>query len=90
MLEIVYTTAFKRDYKKIAKNPKAVRALTDILNLLADEKPLPPKYRLHILSGDYADVLECHILPDLLLLYRVNASALELVVMRIGSHSTLF
>jgi len=90
MLEIVYTSSFKRDYKKIAKNPKATKALRDVLVLLANEKELPQKYRPHIVSGNYADVSECHILPDLLLLYRVKSSELELILMRIGSHSTLF
>ena len=90
MLEIVYTSAFKRDFKKISRNPKATKALKDVLELLVNEQPLPEKNRPHPLRGDYADVMECHILPDLLLFYRIKNAELTLVLIRLGTHSGLF
>ncbi|EFL91706.1 addiction module toxin [Candidatus Regiella insecticola LSR1] len=56
---------------------------------LANDKPLEPRSRDHDLSGDWAGYRECHIKPDLLLIYR-KQGADTLRLARIGSHSELF
>ena len=63
-----------------------------MLNYLVNMKPLPSKYRDHILqdSRDYKNVRECHINPDWLLIYRIDKNTLILELIRTGSHSELF
>jgi mRNA interferase YafQ len=59
------------------------------VSLLADDNPLAERNHDHALGGDWRDHRECHLKPDLLLIYRnPNAEALQLV--RLGSHSELF
>ena len=53
MLTIKYQTTFKRDYKRIVKRGYDVRLLEKVISLLAEQKPLPEKYRDHNLSGNY-------------------------------------
>ncbi|GAB6050401.1 type II toxin-antitoxin system mRNA interferase toxin, HP0892 family [Hydrogenophilus islandicus] len=92
MRTIERSSAFKRDYKREAKG--RYRATLDndlrlVLVALASDQPLDAKYRDHDLSGDWAGYRECHIKPDLLLIYRkVGADTLRLA--RLGSHSELF
>lgn len=59
-----------------------------VVSLLAADHPLPEKLRDHSFTGEWADHRDCHIKPDLVLIYRVpDAESLELV--RLGSHSEL-
>ena len=63
--------------------------LPEILKLLLVDEPLPEKNRDHALSGDWTGYRECHVKPDLLLIYRKpDADTLRLA--RLGSHSELF
>ena len=48
------------------------------------------KYKDHSLTGIYQDFRECHILPDWLLIYRIDKDILTLVLSRTGTHSDLF
>ena len=90
MLDVFYSAKFKKDYKRIKKQGKDVELLLDIVDILADEKPLEPKFNDHSLSGDYIGHRECHIQPDWLLIYNIDAKELVLVLTRTGSHSELF
>jgi mRNA interferase YafQ len=89
MREITQTKKFRKDYKKIATSGRY--CLDDILlvvDLLANDKNLPLKYRDHCLSNNWQDHRDCHIKPDLILIYRKpDHGILELV--RLGSHSQL-
>ncbi|MDD2500304.1 MAG: type II toxin-antitoxin system YafQ family toxin [Geobacter sp.] len=91
MREIRFTGRFKRDYKreKSGKHGKTVDAvLMEVVNLLAADEPLPRRNVDHPLSGDWADHRDCHIRPDLILIYRKpDDEYLDLV--RLGSHSEL-
>lgn len=91
MRTIKYTTRFKRDYKreKSGRHAKKLDAdLVQVLNLLAADKPLPHRNFDHPLVGEWTDHRDCHIKPDLVLIYRkTNTNDLELV--RLGSHSEL-
>ena len=49
---------------------------------------LDEKYKNHALIGNYVDHLECHVQPDLLLIYKNTPD--ELTLIRLGSHSELF
>lgn len=90
MLTIKYQTAFKRDYKRIVKRGYDTRLLEEFIEMLAEQKPLPEKFRDHDLTGNYKGCRECHILPDWLLVYEVNNDELILYLIRTGSHSDLF
>lgn len=92
MRTIERTNAFKRDFKreKSGQHRRDFDALiSTTISLLAEDKPLPDKNRDHALGGKWRDHRECHLKPDLLLIYRKpNAEVLQLV--RLGSHSELF
>ena len=91
MRRIEYTGQFKRDYKRESKgrHKKAVREdLQALVELLAADRPFPAKCYSHVLSGNWADHRDCHVKPDLVLIYRKPGDgALQLV--RLGSHSEL-
>jgi mRNA interferase YafQ len=92
MRTIERTTAFRSDFKREKRgqhrrDPDSL--VSSIVSLLADDKPLPEKHRDHSLGGEWRDHRECHLKPDLLLIYRKpNPEVLQLV--RLGSHSELF
>lgn len=90
MLTIKYHTLFKKDFKKIKKRGYDISRLEKIVELLANEVPLPEQFKAHNLSGNYNGFRECHIAPDWLLIYQVNNNELVLVLSRTGSHSDLF
>jgi len=91
MREIRYTIRFKRDYKreKSGRHSKALdAALMEVVNLLASDRPLNRRHFDHPLAGEWSDHRDCHIKPDLILIYRKpDDEHLDLV--RIGSHSEL-
>ena len=92
MREVKYTTRFRRDYRreKSGRHGKNLDALLmEVVNLLAADKVLPHGKFDHPLAGEWSDHRDCHIRPDLILIYRKpDDDSLELV--RLGSHSELF
>lgn len=70
MLEIVRSTQFKKDLKKIIKQGKDLDLLEEIVNKLQNSEKLPPNNCDHLLSGDWRGFRECHISPDWLLIYK--------------------
>ncbi len=91
MRVINQTGQFKRDLKREAKGmyrALLAKEFTDIVKLLATNELLPEKYRDHALSGDWRDHRDCHIKPDLVLIYS-KPDAVQLTLVRLGSHSEL-
>ncbi|MDN5679982.1 MAG: type II toxin-antitoxin system YafQ family toxin [Ewingella sp.] len=88
MLQIVYQSRFKKDAKRYAKNKKAQDVILETIALLQTGEPLPKKYKEHSLIGNYIGYLECHGMPDLLLVYQRTTTEIKLY--RVGSHSDLF
>ncbi len=89
MRQLIQTTQFKRDYKKIAASGRySVNDFLKVVDLLAHDKSLPDKYRDHVLIGEWKGYRECHIKPNWLLIY--HKPGIELVLVRTGSHSELF
>ena len=84
------TTQFKKDYKLAMRRGLDIRLLEDVIADLAMGIPLPAKYRDHALSGNWTGHRECHVLPDWLLVYRIDDNVLVLTLSRTGSHSDLF
>lgn len=91
MRKIEHTHQFKRDYKREAKGTHRETLTSDFLNIvkaLASDKPLAEKHRDHALTGEWNDHRDCHVKPDLVLIYRKpNNKVLQLV--RLGSHSEI-
>ena len=90
--EVVYSTKFKKSLKKILKQGKNINELKIVIDKLALNEELDPKYRIHKLIDDknYKNCSECHIRPDWLLIYQYNNNELLLLLMNTGSHSDLF
>lgn len=91
MRTVKYTNRFKRDYRR-EKSGQHGKKLDSLLmaavNLLASDTPLPRRNFDHALTGEWDDHRDCHIRPDLVLIYRKpDDDNLELV--RLGSHSEL-
>lgn len=91
MRRIERTKAFRRDYQRVQATPRhrdIEELLPLILTLLASDTPLPAKYVDHPLRGAWKDFRDCHVKPDLVLIYRkTGGDVLQLV--RLGSHSEL-
>ena len=87
---VKFTAQFKKDYKLICKRGYDAALLQSVVTELAMGNPLPEKNRDHELSGNWKGHRECHILPDLLLIYRIEENVLVLSLTRTGSHSDLF
>lgn len=89
MKSILYTNQFKRYYKK-RQREKGLDDLLDFIfkNLSEKKSVLPVKFRDHSLKGDYKRCRECHLKPDLLLIYVLTPTEIRLI--RLGSHSELF
>ncbi len=89
MFALDYSSQFKKDFKKILKKPISdVLEVGNVVSSLQREEALDDKYVDHALSGDWAGFRDCHIKPDLVLIYRVFEGTLQLA--RLGSHSELF
>jgi len=89
MINIVYSNQFKKDFKKIRKLPLPdLKKIFEVISNLEQEIALDAKYKDHEISGNWSNFRECHIKPDLLLIYKVSNNELQLA--RIGSHSELF
>ena len=89
-LSIVWTTQFKKDYKLAQKRHMNIELLDDIIRILSRGGKLPEKNKDHGLTGNWTGYRECHILPDWLLVYRIDNDVLVLTLVRSGSHSDLF
>jgi mRNA interferase YafQ len=85
---VIRSTRFKRDVKLAEKRGKDMAKLRELILLLVEASPLPPRYRDHALSGDWKHHRDCHIEPDRLLLYKIDGNDLYLV--RTGTHADLF
>ena len=83
------TSQFEKDVKRMAKRGMPIQELTNVIDLLLEQTPLPEKYRDHPLVGNYAGFRECHIEPDWLLIYLIDGSEMVLTLTRTGSHSDL-
>ena len=88
MLALVPSARFRKDVKRAEKRGKDMAKLRAILNLLAQEQPLPVEYKDHALRGDWIGFRDLHIEPDWLLLYRIENDEVQLA--RTGTHSDLF
>lgn len=92
MYKIYTTTSFKKDLKKIKKNEADFKLVGDFLKLLKEKgvKEIPLILKPHKLKGNYKNNWECHIKPDLLIIWIQIEEPKTIKLVRIGSHSDLF
>ncbi|OBT17020.1 addiction module toxin RelE [Vibrio sp. UCD-FRSSP16_10] len=89
MYKLEYSTQFKKDFKKVTKMPiPDIVEVGNIISKLQRGDTLDPKNVDHPLTGNWVGFRDCHIKPDLVLIYRVHDGLLQLA--RVGSHSDLF
>lgn len=88
MLNVRYSTRFKKDFKTCVKRGYQMPLLQQAIDTLRIPAPLPPKNKDHNLIGNYSGYRECHIEPDWLLIYKQTEDELRLD--RTGTHADLF
>ena len=91
MRTIERTSQFKRDYKRESRSRHRAylaAGLALIVEILANDQPLEFRHYDHALSGEWSDYRDCHVKPDLVLIYQ-KAGADTLRLVRLGSHSEL-
>ncbi len=86
--KLAKSSAFKKDMKSLS--PDEREETKEVIRKLAKGETLDEKYKDHQLLGKLKDFRDCHIRPDLVLIYRIKENILELYVYRIGSHSKLY
>jgi mRNA interferase YafQ len=85
---VVRNGQFRRDVKLAQKRGKDMAKLREVILLLVEGRPLPPRCKDHPLGGEWKHFRDCHIEPDWLLIYKIDGDDLHLV--RTGTHSDLF
>ena len=88
--EVKFTSAMKKDMKKVVKRHYDLTLFAEIVEKIANGIPLEEKYKDHELEGNWAGHRECHIKPDWLLIYQIKNDVLVLELSRTGTHSDLF
>ena len=88
---IYKTKKYQKSLKKVLRSGKInILEIDKIVDLLAQNELIPLKYQDHNLTGEFEGCRECHIRPDILLLYRIERGEIVLILIDIGSHSELF
>lgn len=89
-LDIVWTTQFKKDYRRALKRHLDIELIDNIIRALSRGETLPERNKDHALTGNWEGHRECHIQPDWLLVYRIEDNVLVLTLARTGTHSDVF
>lgn len=90
MYKVRRTSQFKKDYKLAIKRNYDIFVLQKVVAMLQAGEPLPDKYLDHPLTGNWRGYRECHLLPDWLLVYKLENDVLLLTLTRTGSHGDIF
>lgn len=92
MYQLIPTSRFKKDLKKLKSKRKDFELVGATLKVLQKKgvKGIPVEMRPHQLKGVYSDNWECHIKPDLLIIWIQIENPKEIKLVRVGSHSELF
>jgi len=90
MFLLKFSSRFKKDLKSYKHDKIFLIELEKVLDILAKGKDLPDKNLNHPLIGEFKGCFECHVKPNILLIYKIEQSDLIVLLLRIGSHSNLF
>lgn len=80
-------SSFKKDIKKFKDNDKVKKILNEVIQKLLNEVELDGKFKNHRLINDYKNCFDCHILPDLILIYSITE--IDITLIRLFNHSEL-
>lgn len=86
--KIILSKKYKQKYKKA--NTKDRILIDEVVEKLSNDEILEAKYKDHALKGNYIGFRECHVKPDLLLVYRKNKNILELYLAILSNHNNIF
>lgn len=93
MFEIEITSSFKKDLKTLKKRSnndfEVLRTFIKTLSLSGFDG-VEKNHNPHKLKGKFAKHCECHVMPDLLLIWTEDKVALKIILIRTGTHSDLF
>lgn len=89
MKTIHYSTQFRKDFKRYRNRPRKLEKLLQVVKMLENEIPIPFEMKPHLLTGNYAGCMECHIEGDYLLIW-MDETEEVIKLLRLGSHSELF
>lgn len=87
---VVKTSQFKRDLKRFRHDAEVLAELGAVVDALAADAELPPKCCDHALHNNWEGCRDCHVRPDVVLVYRKTADGLVLCLLRIGGHAEVF
>jgi mRNA interferase YafQ len=90
VLDFHFQKPFKKQLKLMQKQGRDLSKLHDVIGMIINEKPLPPKYCDHPTHGKWEGSRDCHIQGDWVLIYRINPEKRTVTFQRTGSHSDLF
>lgn len=89
-MRVSISTSFKKDYKRLANNSFLISAVDKAITTLASGEALPDKYKTHPLHGNWQGYCDCHIFPDIVMIYKQDFENDTLKLARLGNHSQLF
>lgn len=89
MKTVIYSTRFRKDFKRYHNQPRKLEKLFQVVRMLEEGKTLPSSSRPHLLTGEYAGCMECHVEGDFLLVW-VDEQEQVVKLLRLGSHAELF
>lgn len=98
MLEIIRSKRFLKEFEAVMKSSKpSLRKRIDerlkfAIKTIKEEKPLPKDYKDHYLgdfSEKYPGCRDCHILGDLVLIYKIDKRENTFTILRFGGHGKL-
>lgn len=87
---VVWTSPARKGLKRFRHNPVIQSEISAVVDLLAADAPLPAKYCDHALHNNWEGCRDCHVRPDVVLIYRKTVDGLVLMLLRVGSHSEVF
>ena len=89
MKTLIYSSQYKKDFKRYKNQPEKLNKLLEVLTMLAKGEQLPEQMHPHLLTGNYRGCMECHIMGDFLLIW-IDQTEETIYLLRLGSHSELF
>ena len=87
IFEVQVTNQFKKSIDLSYARNFDLQLLLEVIELLAQDKPLPSKNHAHQLKGQYVGIWECHIKPDWVLMWQKDKEKLILLLLNTATHS---
>ena len=89
MLQPLHTKPFRKHYKLMQKRGMEMAKLVEVMDMIINETPLPPRYCNHPLHGKWRGSFDCHIQGDWILIYKPDHTNSTVTFQATGTHSDL-